>query len=101
MLGGPATTVVAGDGPGPDLQKPVPFLLARRTGTAARFAALLEPYGDWPAITAFREVAPDLFEVQGPEWTDTVRLGAQGLDYVRASRTPRRRSGRSVPGARP
>jgi len=43
MLGEPGTTVVLGNGLGPDLQVPVPFVMARRKGTSARFVALYEP----------------------------------------------------------
>jgi hypothetical protein len=44
MLAAPGTTVVEGEGLGPDLRVPVPFAMARRQGTRARFAVLYEPY---------------------------------------------------------
>jgi len=53
MLGQLSTTVVTGEGLGPNLLEPVPFAMARRTGQTTTFGALLEPIGAAPAITAF------------------------------------------------
>ncbi len=42
------TTVVVGEGLGPDLSEPVPFVMARRAGVGTTFAALFEPFrGAW------------------------------------------------------
>ena len=61
MLGAPATTVVTGQGLGPDLRVPVPFVMARRTGTVARFVALYDVCRE-PAIKRV-ESAPGVFQV--------------------------------------
>ena len=53
MLGAPGTEVVTGNGLGPDLRVPVPFVMARREGASARFVTLLEPYREKPAVEAF------------------------------------------------
>jgi oligo-alginate lyase len=55
MRGAPGTTVVTGEGLGPDLQTPVPFVMARRTGTSARFVTVYDPSGtlkQFPALPA-------------------------------------------------
>lgn len=43
MSGAPNTRVVAGEGLGPDLRVPVPFVLVRREGTEAHFSARYVP----------------------------------------------------------
>jgi hypothetical protein len=53
MLGADGTEVVAGQGLGPDLRVPVPFVMARRAAPETRFVALLEPYRDTPAVDRF------------------------------------------------
>jgi hypothetical protein len=45
MLGAPETTVVTGQGLGPDLRVPVPFVMARRRGARARFITVYDPSG--------------------------------------------------------
>jgi len=45
MRAAPDTLVVTGEGLGPDLRVPVPFVMARRRGTAARFIVLYDPSG--------------------------------------------------------
>ena len=45
-LGAANTTIVTGNGLGPDLRQPVPFVMARRQGNETRFITLYEPYGD-------------------------------------------------------
>ena len=88
MAGAPETTVVAGNGLGPDLRKPVPFAMARRRGTETRFAALLEPYGEEPRVTAF--TAGGAVAVAGAGFEDGVSFEDGVLRYVR------RAAGRSV-----
>ncbi|MBI1896576.1 MAG: heparinase II/III family protein [Acidobacteria bacterium] len=83
MLGGAETTVVTGNGLGPDLLKPVRYVLARRRGTEARWAVLLEPHGGEAAVSGFRELEAGVFEISGPGFTDTVRLGPDGAGYER------------------
>jgi hypothetical protein len=79
MLGAPGTTVVAGEGIGPDLTKPVSYVMARRRGLETRFAALLEPHGAAPAIRAFQQVDPSTFLVSAAEWEDTISFDEGGV----------------------
>ncbi|MFZ6028751.1 MAG: heparinase II/III domain-containing protein [Chloroflexota bacterium] len=59
MLGAPDTTVVTGNGLGPTLSVPVPFVMARRNAAATTFAALLAPHGTTPAIEGFATLPSD------------------------------------------
>ena len=90
MLGTPATTVVTGEGLGPDLRVPVPFVMARRRGREARFVALYLPSGGDP-ITAFRETEPGRFVIEAASWHDEVdaRPAAGGRVRTHAGRAPR------------
>ena len=81
MAGAPETTVVTGNGLGPDLRKPVPFAMARRRGTETRFAALLEPYSDEPRVTAF--TAAGTVAVTAAGFEDRVSFEGGVLRYVR------------------
>jgi hypothetical protein len=84
MLGEPGTTVVTGNGLGPDLQKPVPFVMARRRGTSALFLSVLEPYGQAPSVKAFRAESAESFVVAGSGFDDRVSFdGAGALRYIR------------------
>lgn len=84
MLGAPDTTVVTGNGLGPNLSEPVPFAMARRRGTEARFVSLLEPFGEAPRVTGFRVLGPHSFEVAGADFLDTFSLDDAGaLRYER------------------
>ncbi|MCX6598130.1 MAG: alginate lyase family protein [Acidobacteria bacterium] len=86
MLAAPETTVVTGDGLGPDLQKPVPFVLARRKGRSAVFAALLEPYQNAAPVKSFSRDAAGTFRIETADWSDTFRLTEQGVaDFTRQS----------------
>jgi hypothetical protein len=78
MLGAAGTSVVTGDGLGPDLRVSVPFTLARRRGREARFVTLLEPFADRPAVTAFRELPDGSIEVTGPDFTDVFQFDVTG-----------------------
>jgi len=54
------TTFVVGEGIGPDLTEPVPYVMARRNGQAATFDALHVPHGaDGPGISLFSTLAAD------------------------------------------
>jgi hypothetical protein len=87
MLGGADTTVVTGNGLGPDLTRPVPFVMARRRGTEARFVSLVEPYGDQPRVAGFRALGPMSFEVAGRDFLDTFSLDEAGaLEYQRRAK---------------
>ena len=92
MLGAPETTVVTGLGLGPDLLKPVPFVMARRRGTQTRFVTLLEPYAEAPEVTAFRASADEWLEVMGGGFDDRLSLDAVSvLRFVRRAQGALRR----------
>lgn len=79
MLGASGATVVAGNGLGPNLLEPVPYVMARRTGAAAEFATLLEPYESAPRVTSFTRTLDGGFIVKGPDFEDTFRFGESGV----------------------
>ena len=84
MLGEPGTTLVTGNGLGPDLQKPVPFVMTRRKGTSALFVTLFEPYGDAPQARTFRSESSASFTVSGADFDDRVSFDQAGvLRYLR------------------
>jgi hypothetical protein len=64
MLGEPGTEVVTGEGLGPDLRVPVPFVMARRNAPATRFVALLEPYRERPVVSGFTASAVAMGETR-------------------------------------
>ncbi len=74
MLAAPETTVVLGQGLGPDLRIPVPFALARRTAVTTVFVSLYEPFRDKPQIQSFRQTAPGRYEIQFPGRTEAISL---------------------------
>lgn len=86
MLAAPETTVVTGQGLGPDLRVPVPYVLARRTAETARFAALLEPFQAEPAIAAFSEPEPGVFLIESAAFSDRIALGPEGVAFARTPR---------------
>lgn len=64
LSGQPDTTFVVGDGIGPDLTVPVPYVMVRRNGTSVSFDALHEPHGRaGPLVTEFSVVGSDAPEV--------------------------------------
>jgi oligo-alginate lyase len=77
MLGGTETRVIEGLGLGPDLKVPVPYVMARRRGRNASFAALMEPYQAASAVTGFERSGDNEYVVRGNGWTDTITLGPQ------------------------
>jgi hypothetical protein len=83
MLGEPGTTVVAGEGLGPDLRVNVPYVMARRNALATTFVGLLEPYRGQPRITAFERLSANQFHIKGPDWTDDITLRPDGVGYRR------------------
>lgn len=83
MLGEPGTTVVAGQGLGEDLTRPIPYVMARRRGTVTTFLSLLEPYGEEPTITGFQRLEDGRLQISGPTWRDTVWITATGVEYRR------------------
>jgi hypothetical protein len=83
MLGEPDTTVVTGQGLGPDLRRPVPYVLARRQGVAARFVTLLEPFNDSPRVVEFTETTQGTWLVRGRDFVDRIRISERGAEYAR------------------
>jgi hypothetical protein len=74
MLGQRDTTVVIGQGLGPDLRVPVRFVMARRTARETKYAALYEPYTKAPALMRFERSSTGHFIVQMPGFTDELTL---------------------------
>jgi hypothetical protein len=64
MVGAPNTRIVAGEGLGPDLQVPVPFVMVRREGASARFVALYLPYGTAVPKTGISAIGDNEYEVE-------------------------------------
>jgi hypothetical protein len=83
MLPAEGTTVVAGQGLGPDLRVPVPYVVARRKAARARFAALLEPFQGEPVVGAFEEPEPGTFLITAPGFVDRIEVREDGIDYSR------------------
>jgi hypothetical protein len=79
MIGESGTTVVTGEGLGPDLRVPVSFVLARRTGQSARFVALYEP---GKAVISF-SAAGDKITVKSAQWTDEISVQPGAISRVR------------------
>ncbi len=74
MLGAPDTTVVTGQGLGPNLRVPVPFVMARREGAETRYAALYEPYVNSPHVKSFHESGGGGFVIEMPDFSDEVTI---------------------------
>jgi hypothetical protein len=83
MIGAPATTVLSGQGLGPDLRIPVPFVMARRLGKEAHFAALYEPYTAQPLIRSLRESSPNSFVIEAANTTDEISVEAGKFTLLR------------------
>jgi hypothetical protein len=63
MLGRKDSRIVTGEGLGPDLRVPVPFVMVRREGAAARFVALYVPYREGAPVMSFKAVGEFEYEV--------------------------------------
>jgi hypothetical protein len=83
MLGAPATTVVTGEGLGQDLTVPVPFVMARRQGAAARFITLLEPVQDRPHVRRLSLEKSDVVVVESDAGTDRIGIVAGRFAFSR------------------
>ncbi len=59
VKGSSNSTFVVGEGIGPDLTVPIPYVMVRRRGRAVDFDVLHEPYGTEPQITTFQPVPSD------------------------------------------
>ena len=86
MLGAAETTVVTGQGLGPDLRVAVPFVMARRSGPAARFVGLYDAGGDGPAVSVV-ESRPGVFTVTRGAVRDEITL-APRYSFVRTGGKP-------------
>ena len=84
MLGDKNTTVVLGTGLGQDLTVPVPFAMARRAGTAARFVAVLEPCRETPRVRRVRWVRPDVVAVETDQGVDEIAIAPGRFAYSRS-----------------
>ncbi|MBN2498778.1 MAG: heparinase II/III family protein [Deltaproteobacteria bacterium] len=101
MAPGEGTTLVVGEGLGPDLRVPVPFAMARRQASATTFVSMLEPHGAERQVTQFESLGVDAarddqafaFRVQAAGWEDTILLVGEG-----AAGQSRSASGRSCDG---
>jgi hypothetical protein len=74
MLGQTDTTVVSGQGLGPDLRVPVPFVMARRTAPGTSYAAFYKPYINTPELIRFEQPSTAHFIVQMPGFTDELTI---------------------------
>jgi hypothetical protein len=83
MLGEPGTTVVTGEGLGPDPRVPVPYVMARRNTAKTRFVTLFEPHADEPGVRSFRALPTGGWEIGGINFTDTIELTESGVRYSR------------------
>jgi hypothetical protein len=73
----PSTQVIQGSGLGPDLQQPVPYVMARRKAQATAFVTLLEPFENAPVIQKFERQSDGSYLVQGTGWRDIITVGAK------------------------
>lgn len=86
MLGEADTTVVAGEGLGPDLLVPVPFVMARRRAVETVFESVFAPFGQDPRVTTFGALATDAsaadeagaYHIAGVGFDDRVLFVADG-----------------------
>jgi hypothetical protein len=88
MLGAPETTVVTGQGLGPDLRVPVPFVMARRRGREARFVTVYEPYREQPQLEHLR-CGENTCTVELAGATDEITLPPAGFARKRILKTSR------------
>lgn len=71
------TTILSGFGLGPDLEVPVPYVMARRRGKSTVFVTLMEPFSENPVIKRFQRTSNDVYLVEGPDWKDTITVRAK------------------------
>jgi hypothetical protein len=81
MLAAPDTMVVVGEGLGPDLLVPVPFVMARRRGTTARFVAFYE--AGPIAAARITETAPGKYTIVTRNATDQLDVSGATPALVR------------------
>jgi hypothetical protein len=86
MVGEADTTIVTGNGLGPDLRQPVPFIMARRQGKETRFIALMEPYSDSPPVQKIQQLPGGALEITGADFVDHIQIRGRGEVVLRRSR---------------
>jgi hypothetical protein len=86
VLGGMPTEVFRGVAPGPHPAIKVPFVIARRKGTDARFISLLIPSKGAPSPITATANEDGTITVHGPAWIDTITLG-ETIRYHRSMAT--------------
>lgn len=86
MIGEAVTTVVGGEGLGPDLRVNVPYVMARREATATTFASVIEPYRGVHRITGFERTGEASYRVTTDAWVDDLVLLTTGVQYKRTAR---------------
>lgn len=82
MLGAPGTLVVLGTGLGQDLSVPVPFAMARRRGSEARFISVLEPFREVSRVQHVALVRPDVVAIETSDGIDEIALGAGCFSFT-------------------
>ncbi len=89
VLPAPATQVLAGQAPGPDLKINVPFVIVRRSGISATFASILATSPRPPASAAdairLKQIDDSHYLIEGPNFSDTFTNGGQ-FEYRRQPR---------------
>jgi hypothetical protein len=83
MLGDAGTTVVTGNGLGPVLTTPVPFVMARRSNRTATFVSLIEPYATTPAVLEFLRLDDGRLLIRSEAFTDMVSFVQHGVVFKR------------------
>lgn len=76
MLGGGASQVFTGLGPGPDLRVKIPYTIVRRHGTSAEFIAVLEPGPGAAAIVSVTNNDGKI-HIRSSRWEDVIEPGAK------------------------
>ena len=87
MLGAAGTTVVTGNGLGPDLRVPVPFVMARRKGASAQFISVHEPFVKGNPIVTVREIRPGVISILTQTALDEIVVEPGKFSYKRTPRT--------------
>jgi hypothetical protein len=85
MLGSTETEVFTGGSPSRDSQTPVPFVIVRRSGTAATFVTLLVPSGGTTPEVHLKQTGDGQFEVESAGSVDTFS-DAKGFTFQRHAR---------------
>ncbi len=76
MVAEPNTRVITGDGPGPDLRIPAPYVIARRKALEAQFAVVIEPHQSARAILSIERTESGSYKIFAANWVDTISLGS-------------------------